>query len=58
VGLQESARELRSPVLLRTLRMLFSAQVPSEKDVQAILLPLKQIHTTIPQHLKTGCMKS
>jgi hypothetical protein len=58
IGLQESAREFRSPMLLRTLRMLFSAVEPSEKDVEAILLPLKQIYIATPQHLKTDCMKS
>ena len=56
VGLQESAREFRSPILLRTLRMLFSAMVPSEKDVQAILLPLRnQDLMSLPPSQKTPC---
>ena len=41
IGLQESAREFRSPMLLRTLRMLFSAVKPNERDVKAILTPIR-----------------
>jgi hypothetical protein len=40
-GLQESARDFRSPLLLRTLRMLFSAREPNMTEVDAILLPVR-----------------
>jgi hypothetical protein len=56
VGLQESAREFRSPILLRTLKMLFSAMEPSEKDTQAILSPLRnQNPASLPPSQKTPC---
>ena len=48
IGLQESPREFRSlrefrsPILLRTLRMLFSAKKASESEVQAILRPFQE----------------
>lgn len=41
VGLQESARDFRSPILRRTLKMLFSTRETNETEVQAILLPIK-----------------
>ena len=56
IGLQESARDFRSPILLRTMKLLFSAQVASENDVQAILLPLrKQDLTSLPKPQRTPC---
>ena len=47
IGLQESAREFRSPVLLRTLEMLFSARKASEAEVRAILLPMQNQELSI-----------
>ena len=47
IGLQESAREFRSPVLLRMLEMLFSARKASEAEVRAILLPMQNQELSI-----------
>ena len=56
IEIQEPARGFRSPILLRTLRMLFSAQVPSERDVQAILLPLRKMDpATLTISQRTPC---
>ena len=54
--LRGSAREFRSPVLLRTLKMLFSAREPSENEIQAILSPLRTIElNSLPTSQKTPC---
>jgi len=42
IELRESPRGFRSPMLLRTLRMLFSARKADGKEVEAIMLPLKK----------------
>ena len=56
IGLQESAREFRSPVLLRTLKMLFSARKANEAEVRAILLPMQsQDLAALPPSRKTPC---
>ena len=56
VGLQASAREFRSPLLLRTLKMFFSAEKPGENEVQAILSPLHKMEiNSLPPSRKTPC---
>jgi hypothetical protein len=59
IGLQESAREFRSPILLRTLKMLFSAVNPNKKDVEAILTPiLNQSIDNLPPSQKFPCKRT
>ena len=59
IELQESAREFRSPILLRTLKMLFSAREASEKETRAILLPLREAnHSPLPLSRRTPCWLS
>ena len=59
VGLQESAREFRSPILLRTLKLLFSAKETTEKEIQAILLPMhRQPLSELPNLLRTPCRRA
>ena len=54
--LQESARDFRSPILLRILRMLFSARRSTEAEVEAILLPLlKQNFNTQRPYQRKPC---
>ena len=58
-GIQESARDFRSPVLLRTLKMLFSAREATEDEVQAILLPMrKQPLSELPIEQRTPCRQA
>jgi hypothetical protein len=57
--LQESARDFRSPILLRMLRMLFSAREANETEMQAILLPLRrQDLTSLSPSRRTPCWTS
>ena len=56
IGLQESAREFRSPILLRTLKALFSARKATEEEVRAVLLPFrKQDLKALPKTPGTPC---
>jgi hypothetical protein len=56
MGFQESTPKSRSPILLRTLEMLFSAREADETEIQAILLPLKkQEYTSLPRSRRTDC---
>jgi hypothetical protein len=58
-GLQESARDFRSPVLLRTLKLLFSAKEATESEVQAVLLPMrKQPLSDLPIEQQTPCRQA
>jgi hypothetical protein len=58
IGLQESAREFRSPILLRTLKMFFSARETNEKEIQAILLPMRnQPYNELRPSQRTTCRK-
>jgi hypothetical protein len=59
IGLQESAREFRSPVLLRTLKMLCSAKEARETEIQAILQPMQTpSHEVIPRSRMTPCWRT
>jgi hypothetical protein len=49
-------REFRSPVLLRTLRLFFSAREPGENEIQTSLLPLlKQDPSSLKPSQRTPC---
>ena len=55
---QGSARDTRSPLLLRTLRMLFSAREPDKAEVDAILLPVRnQDPKRLRPSQRTPCWK-
>jgi hypothetical protein len=59
MGLKESARDFRSPILMRMLRMLFSAREANETEIQAILLPLRrQDLTSLSPSRRTPCWTS
>ena len=59
IGLQESAREFRSPILLRTLKMLFSARRSNEAEVRAIMLPMQnQDLAILPPSRRTPCWRA
>lgn len=57
--LRDASRSLRSPLLLRTLRLILSAEEADEENTTAILLPMREHpYDKLPRAMWTPCRRA